>query len=556
MKYSQLVEQFSWDEVLKTFDWNPQEKFNMAHECCDRWARDPEKVALYWEDQFGNKEVWTYQKLKEKSDRMANALRSLGVTKGDRVAALLGKDMALIITVLATWKIGAIYVPLFTAFGPQAILYRLQTADCKVLVTNSEQTAKLDGSEFLGQIILTDQSAGENLYFWELCESHAAEHMTEPTRLEDPSTIQFTSGSTGLAKGAVWSHKLLISVYPYTKFALCLEPDDVFFGGADPGWAYGLINSLFCPLSFGNTVVVYKGPLEVEKYYELLERYQVTNFTYAPTAYRMMMSAGPELVSKYNFSLKKLSSAGEPLNAEVVRFFKKYFGREIYDHYGATETGMSVNNYHTTDMEIKPGSMGFPTPGYEVELVDENGLPVIDGETGEIAVRASGYSFSFLGYWQDPNKTAEKIRGKWFMTGDLALKDKDGYFWFQGRSDDIISSAGYRIGPFEVESSLIEHPAIAEAAVVGIPDQIKGEIVKAFVILRTGYNPTDELADELSLFVKSRLSRHQYPRKIEFVDRLPKTPSGKIQRFMLRKSEQQRFEKNINKEGIFITYAD
>ncbi|HZG73840.1 MAG TPA: AMP-binding protein, partial [Chondromyces sp.] len=232
------------------------------------------------------------------------------------------------------------------------------------------------------------------------------------------------------------------------------------------------------------------------------------------------------------------SSAGEPLNAEVVRFFKDTFGREIYDHYGCTETGMIIDNFNVTDMEVKPGSMGLPSPGFNIALVDENGNPVPKGEVGQIAVDTTGFPYFFLGYWKNPEKTEEKIKGKWLLTGDLASQDQDGYYWFQGRADDIISSAGYRIGPFEVESSLIEHPAVAEAAVIGKPDSTKGEIVKAYVVLKTSYEPTEELAKELSMFVKNKLSKHQYPREVEFIDNLPKTPSGKIQRYLLKRNEQ------------------
>ncbi|OUM90787.1 MAG: acetate--CoA ligase [Bacillus thermozeamaize] len=527
MDYRSLAESFSWDSVRPFFDWDWNEKLNMAHECCDRWANDPHRIAVYWEDQTGKQEVWTFRQLKEHSDRMANAFRSLGVKKGDRVAALLGKDMELIMTALATWKLGAIYVPLFTAFGPEAIRHRLTNAECKILVTNEEQVRKLEGLDIPAQLILTNDANGIGLSFWELLHSAPPDFEIEQTKMDDPCVIQYTSGTTGLPKGAVAAHKGLITAYPYMKFAIGLEPDDIFLGGADPGWAYGLFACIFYPLSFGVTIVVYKGPFDAEKYYQLMEKYKVTNFTYAPTAYRMMMAGGPELAKKYRFYVRKFSSAGEPLNAEVVRFFKEHFGREVYDHYGATEAGMIVNNFNATDMIIKPGSMGLPTPGFHVALLDPEGRPVPDGEVGEIAVDTSGFASGFLGYWKDPDKTAEKMRGKWLLTGDLAYRDEDGYFWFRGRSDDIISSAGYRIGPFEVESCLLEHPAVAEAAVIGKPDEEKGEIVKAYVILHPQYAPSDELADELSQFVKSRLSRHQYPREIEFATELPKTPSGK-----------------------------
>ncbi|MHA6261306.1 acyl-CoA synthetase [Sporosarcina sp. CAU 1771] len=537
MNYEELKEKFSWEDVLQSFDWDANQKFNMAHEICDRWANEePDRVAIYWEDEAGNKETWTYGQLKADSNRMANGLRSLGIDKGDRVAGLLGKEMELIITILATFKIGAIYVPLFTAFGPDAILHRLNDAECKLLLTNKEQYKKIEDLEGSTQVLLIDGLTNEGQTFKEFVQSFSEKHETVATQATDPSVIQFTSGSTGNPKGATVSHKVLINHHPYVRLAVGVENDDMFFGGADMGWAFGLFTNTIVPLSYGVPILVYKGPFNVEKYYELFERYEITNFAHAPTAYRMMAAKGSDILKEFTLKVKKFSSAGEPLNAEVVHFFKRNFGREIYDHYGATETGMIVNNYNMTNMKIKPGSMGQPTPGFTVDILDEEGNPVDMGVVGQIAVDTTGFGSYFLGYWNDPVKSKEKRLGKWLFTGDLASKDEDGYFWFEGRSDDIISSGGYRIGPFEVESSLLEHPAVDEAAVVGKPDAAKGEIVKAYVVLNPSYNSSKELEEELSLFVKNKLSKHQYPREVEFIEELPKTQSGKIQRFLLKKN--------------------
>lgn len=540
VSYKEIKEGFSWEDVLKFYDWNPLERFNMAHESCDRWAKsNPNKVAIYWEDEFGKKETWTFLQLKEKSNQMANLLQSYGVKRGDRVAGLLGKDLELLLTVLATWKIGAIYVPLFTAFGPEALEHRLADCDCKVLVTNKEQATKIEGKQLSVQKIVIDTTFPGDMSFRNFLESFSKEYQTVSTKLMDPSAIQYTSGSTGLPKGATWGHKILLSIYPYQKFSTATGDNDVFYGGADLGWSYGLIQCTIAPLSFGVSVLIYKGRFQVEKTYQLLQNYKVTNFAFAPTAFRAMMAAGEGLVKKYKFVVKKISSAGEPLNAEVVRFFKQNFGRAIYDHYGATELGMIICNYNSSDMEVIPGSMGYPMPGYTVQLLDPDGNPVQKGEVGEIAVNTLDFPFFFLGYWKDPQKTEEKTRGKWMVSGDLAVEDENGYFWFKGRSDDIISSAGYRIGPFEVESSLLEHPAVEEVAIIGKPDASKGEIVKAFVVLAESYKnqASKELAEELSLFVKRRLSKHEYPREVDFVEQLPKTQSGKIQRFILKNLE-------------------
>lgn len=539
MNYTEMVEKFSWDKVLEKFDWDANKKFNFAHECCDRWANNPERVAIYWEDENGKKETWTYRQLKEQTNQMANALISKGIEKGDRVAGLLGKDMELIFTVIATWKIGAIYVPLFTAFGPEALLHRLNDSGVKLLVTNKEQGAKLEREKTACTILKIDGEVEAGLSFHDFLKSFSADYEIAHTKVNDPFTIQYTSGSTGKPKGAVWAHKILISNDQYATEAMGIDENDVFYGGADMGWAYGLINCTLAPLSYGIPILVYKGPFDVENTYRLLEEYQVTNFAYAPTAYRMMKAAGADLIKKYDLKVAKFSSAGEPLNAEVVNFFKQNFGREIYDHYGSTETGMIVNNYNVTDMEVKPGSMGLPSPSYKVALLNEEGKEVKKGEVGQIVLDSTEFSFYFLGYWNDPEKTQQKFIGKWFLCGDLASEDEEGYFWFQGRIDDIISSAGYRIGPFEVESCLMEHRAVTEVAVVGKPDEAKGEIVKAYVVLAPDINPAENLAQELSQFVKNKLSKHQYPREIEFVESLPKTQSGKVQRFLLKAKESQ-----------------
>jgi len=535
MRYEELINNFTWDEIRKDYVGNPDEVFNLATEVCDKWAEDPNKIAIYWEDVTGKKEVWTYKKLKEKSDKMANALKSMGIKKGNRVVGLLGKDMELVVTIIASWKVGAIYVPLFTAFGPDAIMHRITDVGASLLLTNKEQARKLEAKDISFEVLLVDGVTKNGKTFWEFVDSFSGDHVIEKTLGDDPAIIQYTSGTTGLPKGAIMKQKAVFSLYPYYRFGLHIEEDDVFFGGADLGWSYGLIACTLGPLTFGAKTVLYKGPFEVEKVYQILEKYQVTNFTYAPTAYRMMMAAGTETLRRYRIKAKKFSSAGEPLDGEVVKFFKKNFGRGIYDHYGATEISMIVNNYNISDMEIKPGSMGLPIPGYQIALLDEQGNRVEKGVAGQIAINTDNKMIGFGGYWNNTKKLEEKMVGSWFLSGDLAKQDEDGYFWFQGRADDVISSAGYRIGPTEVEASLMEHPAVLEAAVIGKPDKVKGEIVKAFIVLNENHEPSVALEEELSLFVKNKLSKHQYPREIEFLNEFPKTQSGKTQRYLLKK---------------------
>ncbi|MBC7106316.1 MAG: AMP-binding protein, partial [Firmicutes bacterium] len=324
----------------------------------------------------------------------------------------------------------------------------------------------------LEQIIVVTDARGRgvrkgDLSFWEEISRVPDRFAAVPLSLEDPLAIQYTSGATGLPKGAVWSHRLALVIWPYMKYALDLQPEDMFWGAADPGWAYGLIVCVCQPLLFGNSIILYEPLFTPEGCYRAMEKYRVTNFTYAPTAYRALMAAGDELRRRFDINLRVASSAGEPLNPEVIEWFRRNFGIPIYDHYGLTECGMLINNYHAADMTVKSGSMGLPTPGFEVALVDDQGNPVPRGQLGQIALNMRDRrSVWFLGYYQDPEKTAERRRGDWFLSGDVAVQDEDGYFWFQGRDDDIITSAGYRIGPFEIESTLIEHPAVAEAAVV------------------------------------------------------------------------------------------
>ncbi|KYD26795.1 AMP-binding protein [Geobacillus sp. FSL W8-0032] len=539
-----IIQSFSWDYAFAHYDWDSRSGFNAAHEVCDRYAKDPNRIALVYENALGEQKTITYRQLRDWSNQMANVFRKLGVKKGDRVCALMPKNPALVIYILAAWKVGAVYVPLFTAFGPQAIEYRINHSEAKVLLTNNEQRAKLPEKEKMPTLehifVIDEPSHDQDQLFWKTLSKESTEHSIEETTVDDLLAIQYTSGSTGMPKGAMWSHNVLINIYPYMRYAIGLRDEDVFFGGADPGWAYGLIFCTFAPMAFGVPIVFYEGPFQPETCYSLMEKYRVTNFASAPTAYRAMAAAGANVIRRYQLNVRAMSSAGEPLNPEVIRFFQEHVGVTIHDHYGLSETLMLIGNLNAAAMDIRLGSMGWPLPGFDIALLDENGRPVADGEVGQIAFNTNSIPNVFKGYWKDPEKTAERLVRHWFLTGDLATKDEDGYFWFQGRADDIISSAGYRIGPFEIESCLLEHPAVVEAAAVGKPDPIKGEIVKAFVVLKEGFAPSDELAEELSLFVKTRLSKHEYPREVEFVAELPKTPSGKIQRFILRNQEREK----------------
>lgn len=536
VNYEALFNNFSWDEVRNYYDGDPKGVFNIATEACDRWAeKEPERVAIYWEDESGESEVWTYGKLQEKSNQLANALQSLGIKQGDRIAGLLEKERELLVTIIATFKLGAIYVPLFTAFGTDAIMHRTRDAGVSLIITNKEQKEKLTNEDVAFNTLLIDEANEAGQTFWEFIDTFPEQFDTVKTKADDPAIIQYTSGTTGLPKGATMKHVTVFALYPYFKYALHIEEEDIFFGGADLGWSYGIGPCFLGPLCLGVKNVMYRGPFDITKTFELLDKYEVTAFAHAPTGYRALMAfGGPEAPEKYNIKVKKFSSAGEPLDGEVVRFFEENYSRSIYDHYGTTEAGLIINNYNITDMETKPGSMGLPSPGFNIQLIDEHGERVKQGEVGQIAIDTTGEIFSFSGYWENEEATKEAMLGDYYLTGDLARQDEDDYFWFEGRADDVIVSSGYRIGPTEVEATLMQHSSVFEAAVVGKPDAEKGEIVKAFIVLGENVEQSDSLKEELSLFVKDKLSKHQYPQEIEFIDEFPKTQSGKIQRYLLR----------------------
>lgn len=550
--YDEFIKGFSWDTLLTRSDWPAHESYNVAHELCDRWANDPARAdqpALRYETKDGTAGSYTYRQLRDLSNRWANVLVSLGIGKGDRVAALLPKVPALLPVVLGVWKVGAVYVPLFTAFAGPAVAYRLRHSGASLIVTDETQLAKVrwgqhtaEGLPALRQVVVVGAEADaassqENglTNFWAALKEASPEFEVARTTLADLLEIQYTSGSTGNPKGAMIPHKLNLALLPYVLYALDVREDDVFWGGADPGWAYGLIICLLGPLMVGNTALLIEAPFSPELCWQVMERYGVTNFAYAPTAYRALVAAGPELAHRYNLKLRVASSAGEPLNPEVIHWFAQELGVPIYDHYGQSELLMIVNNYHAFSNEVKPGSMGLPMPGFGVAVIDEQGQEAPVGAIGQIALHRQSFGYIFQGYWQEPTKTAANYLGDWHLTGDLAHRDEDGYLWFEGRSDDLINTSGYRVGPFEIESALLEHPAVTEAAVIAIPDPQRGEAIKAYVTLRAGVEGNPQLVEALQQIVRDRVGKHAFPRQVEFVDALPKTPSGKIQRFLLRK---------------------
>jgi len=512
---------------------------NACVECCDRHAGS-DAVALNWESRDGAGIAFTFAELKALSGQFAGVLRDQGIGPGDRVGGLLPRTPELLVTILGTWRAGAVYQPLFTAFGPKAIEHRLKTAGTKLVVTDPANRAKLDEVPNCPPIILARPrgaaSSGSDRDFWSALDAQTAGFAPVMRTGEDPFLMMFTSGTTGAAKPLVVPLKAIVAFKAYMRDAIGLMPSDKFWNIADPGWAYGLYYAVTGPLSLGHATTFYDGPFTVESTYRVIRKLGITNLAGAPTAYRMLVAAGPEAAQEIKGCLRAVSSAGEPLNPKVIEWFAETLGVTIHDHYGQTELGMVLCNHHALRHPVHVGSAGFAVPGHRVVVVDEEGkgeLPA--GTPGILAVdRKRSPLYWFKGYWQ---RETPAIIGDYYLSGDTVELNPDGSISFVGRADDVITSAGYRIGPFDVESALIEHPAVVETAVVGKPDPERTEIVKAFVVLKPGEDPSPALADALQQHVRRRLSAHAYPREIEFVSELPKTPSGKLQRFILRNQE-------------------
>lgn len=545
--YTDAVRDFRFEDVAACLSGDLQGDLeggiNACVECCDR--HPGERTALDWESADGRQASYTFAQLKTLSARFANLLKAQGIGPGDAVAGLLPRTPELLVTILGVWRAGAVYQPLFTAFGPKAIEHRLKTSSAKLVVTDSRNRSKLDevsGAPMVA-VVADPDGAGpqpEDIDFQAALAQQAATFEPVLRRGSDLFLMMSTSGTTGLPKGVPVPLKALASFLVYMRDAVDLRPEDTFWNIADPGWAYGLYYAVTGPLLLGHATTFYDGPFDADATFAFIKRQGITNLAGAPTAYRLLMAAGPEAASIAKGQLRVVSSAGEPLNPEVIRWFAEHLRVPIHDHYGQTELGMVVNNHHGLAHDVHPGSAGFAMPGYRVAVLGPDGAELPAGIPGILAIDMNRSPLLwFTGYWQQ--ETAA-IAGGYYLTGDTVELEPDGRISFVGRADDVITSSGYRIGPFDVESALIEHPAVIEAAVIGIPDPERTELVKAFIVLRDGVEPTDALAEELQRHVKHRLSAHAYPRRIAFVTDLPKTPSGKLQRFILRARELQNSE--------------
>ena len=541
LNYQDVAEGFDFASVANGLLSGSVEQLNAAYECCDRHAiQDPNKVALYWQGKDGRKEQYTFSQLQKWSSQFAIFLKSQGVQRGDRVSGLLPRTPELLVVILGAWRIGAVYQPLFTAFGPKAIEHRVQLAKSKLVISDVGNRSKLNEVNDCPQIVTVADLQGlgveqGDLNFWNEVHSQSDQCELVLQSIEEPFLLMFTSGTTGPAKPLEVPLKALIAFGNYMKDAIGLQADDSFWNIADPGWAYGLYYGITGPLLLGHATLFYEGGFSIDSLCQIVEDYKVTNLAGAPTAYRMMMAADPAQMAKLKGKFRVVSSAGEPLNPEVFRWFKQVLDAPIFDHYGQTEVGMVVCNHHGLSHDIRAGVAGFASPGYRVAVVDDVGNELPANTPGILAVDIQQSPMMWFGGYKESRKSP--FVKHYYLTGDTAELHQDGSMSFVGRNDDVITTSGYRIGPFDVESALLEHEAVIEAAVVGVPDPDRTEIVKAFVVLAEGKVASDELAEQLGLFVKKRLSAHAYPRQVEFVAELPKTPSGKIQRFLLRNQE-------------------
>lgn len=514
---------------------------NACVECCDRHCGE-NRLALRCVAADGALTEYTFEDLRALSGRVANLLQGLGIGPGDVVAGMLPRRVELVALILGTWRLGAVYQPLFTAFGPKAIEHRLATSGAKLVVVDAANRPKLD--EVAGCPAIASLGAGKpgDVDFAAAMAAAAPEFAPVPRSGDDLFMLMSTSGTTGLPKGVPVPLRALLAFRAYMRDAIDLRAEDVFWNIADPGWAYGLYYAICGPLLLGRATTLYEGGFTAETTVDLIARLGVTSLAGSPTAYRLLIAAGPEAVARIKGQLRVVSSAGEPLNPEIIRWFDQHLAVPIHDHYGQTEMGMCVNNHHGLAHAVHPGSAGLAMPGYRVAVLDEQDAELGPNQPGVLAIdlRASPLMW-FAGYLGQP-----RLDARYYRTGDTVELEPDGSVSFIGRADDVITSSGYRIGPFDVESALIEHPAVIEAAVVGVPDPERTELVKAFVVLGKGVAGSEALREELQAHVKRRLSAHAWPRLLDFVTDLPKTPSGKIQRFLLRKAEVEKQKTGVS----------
>jgi acetyl-CoA synthetase len=533
-------------EVYESFRWDVPERFNIAQGCCRRHAGDPSRVALHWEDETGAAATHTFQDLKEQADRLSNALVALGVARGDRVAIILPQRPETAIAHIACYQMGAVAMPLSILFGPEALEYRLLDSKAALALVDPASLPNLaqirERLPSLKRVVGVAGARESWASAWESLLERASPHFAPvDTRADEPALLIYTSGTTGPPKGALMPQRVLLGNLPGFVHSHDLFPQegDFFWSPADWAWTGGLMDALLPTLYHGLPLLGYRGRFDPEKAFWLMQKYRVRNTFLFPTALKMMMKAVPLPRERFELSLRSIMSAGESVGETVFNWSREALGVTVNEMFGQTEINYIVGNSHTL-WPAKPGSIGRPYPGHRVACIDAVGAEVPVGEVGEIAAWGEGDPVFFLQYWNNPEATRKKYTGKWCRTGDLAKRDADGDLWYQGRSDDVFKSAGYLVGPSEVENCLVKHPAVANAAVIGKPDAERTHVVKAFVVLAAGYTGSPDLEAELREHVRGRLAPYEYPKEIEFVDSLPMTTTGKVQRRVLRLREEER----------------
>ena len=538
-------------EVYAAFRWKVPARFNIAVHACGRWAGEGERTALAWEDESGASETWTYTALQEAANRLSNALRALGVERGDRVALMLPQRPQTVVGYLACFQMGAIAVPLSFLFGPEALEYRLAHSSAKVAVVDDDTGRNLaalrERLPDLAHVIGCAGARSAGLLDWDATLARASgDFDAVDTLATDPAAIIYTSGTTGPPKGALLPHQALLGNLPGFEHSHdgFPQPGDFFWSPADWAWTGGLWDALMPTLYHGQAILGYRGRFDAERAFHLLEKYRVRNTFLFPTALKMMMKAVPSPRARYRIALRTLMCGGEALGPAVLQWARDELGVVANEIFGQTEMNYIVGNSQAV-WPVRPGSMGRPYPGHRIAVIDDAGREMPPGEAGDVALHKTWLDGSpdpvfFLGYWKNDAATEAKFSGPWCRTGDMAVADEQGYLWYQGRGDDVFKVAGYRVGPTEIENCLVRHAAVGNCAVVPTPDETRGAVVKAFILLAPGFAPSKALEDEIREHVKHQLAPYQQPREIEFVAELPMTTTGKVQRKVLRERELAR----------------
>jgi len=538
-------------EIYAAHRWEVPARFNIAHACCGRWAPDRSRFALYWEDESGATAAFTFWDLQQQANRLSNALIALGIEPGDKIALILPQRPETVVAHIAAYQVGAVAVPLSFLFGPEALSYRLNDSGARVAFVDPQSLPNLalvreacPGVEHVVGVA----GAGETWVtpYESLLERASTHHSPAATAADDPAILIYTSGTTGPPKGALMPQRCLLGnlsgfVHSHDGYP---REGDLFWSPADWAWTGGLMDALLPALYFGQPIVGYRGRFDPDRALSLMAKYGVRNSFLFPTALKLMMKAHPRPKEQFDLRLRTIMSAGEAVGTTVFEWARDALGVTINEMFGQTEMNYIVGNSQAL-WPAKPGSMGRPYPGHRIEVIDDDGRTVADDEIGEVAVHRTAPDGSqdpifFLEYFKNPEATAKKFTGDWCRTGDLAKRDADGYLWYQGRADDMFKAAGYRIGPSEIENCLVGHKAVANAAVVPSPDETRGNVVKAFIVLAPGVTASPAIEDEIRQHVRSHLAPYEYPKEIEFIDALPMTTTGKVQRRVLRERERAR----------------